>query len=79
MPRNGHRKGNGAQISVEAQLAAVTEHLERVKDVAIGLGEARGIWTASAAGDLAIYIQQQTDAALMALAQLKPLITQPES
>jgi hypothetical protein len=78
VPHNGYRKGNGSRVSVDAQLAVVAEHLARVKDVAIGLGEARGIWTASAAGDLAAYIQEQTDAALTALAQLKPLIRQPE-
>jgi hypothetical protein len=39
--------------------------------VAIGLSESRGIWTASAAGALAAYIQAQTNAALEALEQLK--------
>jgi hypothetical protein len=52
-------------------LAVATDHLERVKDVAIGLGESRGIWTASAAAALAAYIQGQADAALLALKQLK--------
>jgi hypothetical protein len=69
MARNGIRTN---QVSFESQLAVVTEHLERVKDVAVGLGESRGIWTASAAEALAAYIQAQTDAALHALEQLKP-------
>jgi hypothetical protein len=69
MRRNGNRHH---LVSLEEQLAVATEHLERVKDVAIGLGETRGIWTASAAGALAAYIQAQTDAALVALKQLKP-------
>jgi hypothetical protein len=56
----------------ESPLAVATDHLERLKDVAIGLGESRGIWTASAAAALAAYIQAQTDAALLALRQLKP-------
>jgi hypothetical protein len=67
MPRNGnvvHR--------VKSQIAVATDHLERVKDVAVGLGESRGIWTASAAAALAAYIQAQADAALLALKQLKP-------
>lgn len=59
-------------VSLEERLAVATEHLERVKDVAIGLGESRGIWTTSAAQALASYIQTQTDAALLALKQLKP-------
>ena len=50
----------------------VTEHFDRVKDVATGLGESRGIWTASAAKTLAAYIQAHADAALLALKQLKP-------
>jgi hypothetical protein len=58
-------------VTMEAQLALVTEHLHRVKDVAIGLGESRGIWTASAAEVLATYIQEQTDAALEVLEQLQ--------
>jgi hypothetical protein len=69
MPRNGNRNH---QVSLESQLAVATAHLQRVKDVAIGLGESRGLWTASAAAALAGYIQAQTDAALLALQQLKP-------
>ena len=56
----------------ESPLTVATDHLERVKDVAIGLGESRGIWTASAAAALSAYIQGQADAALVALKQLKP-------
>jgi hypothetical protein len=68
MQRHGHRNH---PVNLESQLAVATEHLERVKDVAIGLGESRGIWTASAAAALAAYIQAQTNAALDALEQLK--------
>jgi hypothetical protein len=71
MRRDTNAQGSRQPVSVDAQWAAVTEHLERVKDVAIGLGESRGIWTASAAGLLAAYIQEQTDAALSLLKQLK--------
>jgi hypothetical protein len=68
MPRNG----NGShRVNLESQLAVVTEHLERVKDVAMGLGQSRGIWTASAAEALAAYIQAQADAALLVLQRLK--------
>jgi hypothetical protein len=67
MPRNNvnHR------AAFESPLAVATGHLERVKDVAIGLGESRGIWTASAAAALSAYIQEHADAALLALKQLK--------
>jgi hypothetical protein len=78
MSRDGKRTKTGRPTNLEGQLALVTEHLERVKDVAIGLGESRGIWTASAAEVLAAYIQEETDAALLALKQLRPLITQTE-
>jgi hypothetical protein len=64
-------KATRHSVSRDVQLAAVTEHLERVKDVAIGLGESRGIWTASAAAVLAAYIQEQADAALEVLKQLR--------
>ena len=60
------------RVSLEWQLAEATAHLERVKYVASGLDESRGIWTASAVKALAAYIQAQTDAALLALKQLKP-------
>jgi len=69
MPRNGnviHRS------RVKSPLAVATDHLERVKDVAIGLGESQGIWTPSAAAALSAYIQRQADAALLALKQLEP-------
>jgi hypothetical protein len=69
MPRNGNENH---RLSLESQLALATEHLERVKDVAIGLGQTRGIWTASAAEALAAYIQTETDAALSVLQHLKP-------
>ena len=69
MPRNG--KGPHP-ISLESQLAVVTEHLELVKDLAVGLGQSRGIWTASAAEALASHIQTHTDAALIVLQRLKP-------
>jgi hypothetical protein len=68
MPRNRkviHR------ANFKSPLEVATDHLERVKDVAIGLGEARGIWTPSAATALSAYIQEQADAALVALKQLK--------
>jgi hypothetical protein len=65
--RNGAYRGD-----LESPLAVATAHLERVKDVAISLGESRGLWTASAAATLAGYIEAQTDAALLALQQLKP-------
>jgi hypothetical protein len=71
MTRNANVKDNARSVNLDAQLAVVTDHLERVKDVAIGLGESRGIWTASAAGVLAAYIQEQTDAALEVLKQLR--------
>ena len=71
MPRHGKRNRNH-RASLESQLAVATEHLQRVKDVAIGLDESRGLWTASAAKALAGYIQAQTDAALEALKRLKP-------
>ena len=57
---------------MESQLARATEHLERVKDFAISLGQTRGIWTASAAEAVAAYIQTETDAALSVLQHLKP-------
>jgi hypothetical protein len=69
MRRNGNRHHG---VSLEEQLAVATKHLERVKDVAISLGQSRGIWTASAAEVLAAYIQAQADAALLALKQSKP-------
>jgi hypothetical protein len=72
MPRHRNGNGNGHRVSTESQLAVVKEHLERVKEVAIGLGESRGLWTASAAAALAAYIQEQTDAALLALKQVNP-------
>jgi hypothetical protein len=75
MHRKAHENRKGRQpvspVKMEAQLALVTEHLQRVKDVAIGLGESRGIWTASAAEVLAAYIQEQTNAALEVLEQLQ--------
>jgi hypothetical protein len=61
-----------ARPSMELQLAVITEHVERVKDVALGLGESRGIWTASAAATLAAYIGKETEAALLALKRLQP-------
>jgi hypothetical protein len=71
MPRNANGKRRVPPVDLEAQLAVVTERLQRVKDVAVGLGESRGIWTASAAEVLAAYIQEQADAALEVLAQLR--------
>jgi hypothetical protein len=67
-----HGSANGHRGSETLQLAVVAEHLERIKDVAISLGETRGIWTASAADALASYLQEQTDAALIALERAKP-------
>jgi hypothetical protein len=58
--------------SFESQLAVATDHLERVKEIAIGLREWRGIWTASAATALSACIQEEADAALLALRQLQP-------
>jgi hypothetical protein len=69
MRRNGNTHH---RVILEEQLAVATAHLERVKDVAISLGQSRGIWTASAAGILAAYIQAEADAALLALKQPKP-------
>jgi hypothetical protein len=75
MPHNG--KGNH-RVSLESQLAVVTAHLERVKDVAVGLGQTRAIWTASAAEALAAYIQTETDAALLVLQHLEALGASPK-
>jgi hypothetical protein len=69
MPRTGN--GNH-RLSLESQLAVATEHLERVKDIAIGLRQTRGIWTASAAEVLAAHIQTEAEAALSVLQHLKP-------
>jgi hypothetical protein len=70
MSRNTN--GHGIRpVNAESQLAVIAEHVERVKDMAICLSESRGIWTASAAQALASYFQDQADAALKVLHELK--------